>query len=133
MPKRFAATEGAIEKGLAHTSPKSGAKLVGEWVAALEESDLPGAKGLHNDLARLQKELEKDEPNGDRVQKILGKLGPATTKLADKGGGGGRAPGGPTPGCAYAQPASTWWGGGWPSAHMRMFWMTRSPGASRPS
>ncbi len=84
MPKRFAATKGAIEKGLAQTSPKSGAKLVGEWVAALEETDLPGAKGLHNDLARLQKELEKDEPSGDRVQKILGKLGPATTKLADK-------------------------------------------------
>lgn len=84
MPKRFAATEGAIEKGLASTSPKSGAKLVADWVAELEKSDLPGSKGLHADLARLQKELEKDEPNGDRVQKILGKLGPATTKLADK-------------------------------------------------
>lgn len=84
MPKRFAATEAAAEKGLAHTSPKNGAKLVGEWVAELEKTDLPGAKGLHNDLQRLQKELEKDEPNGDRVSKILGKLGPATTKLADK-------------------------------------------------
>lgn len=84
MPKRFAATEAAAEKGLAHTSPKNGAKLVGEWAAALEEADVPGSKGLHADLVRLQKELEKDEPNGDRVQKILGKLGPATTKLADK-------------------------------------------------
>ena len=84
MPKRFAATEAAVEKGLAHTSPKSGAKLVGEWAAELEKADLPGSKGLHGDLQRLQKELEKDEPNGDRIQKILGKLGPATTKLADK-------------------------------------------------
>lgn len=84
MPKRFAATEGAIEKGLANTSPKSGAKLVGEWVTELEKTDVAGAKGLHNDLARLQKELEKDEPNADRVSKILGKLGPATLKVADK-------------------------------------------------
>ena len=84
MPKRFAATEGAIEKGLAHTSPKAAAKLVGEWVGELEKTDIAGAKGLHADLARLQKELEKDEPNSDRVQKLLGKLGPATTKLADK-------------------------------------------------
>lgn len=84
MPKRFAATEGAIEKGLENTSPKNGAKLVGEWVAELEKTDIAGAKGLHGDLARLQKELEKDEPNGDRVSKILGKLGPATLKLADK-------------------------------------------------
>ena len=84
MPKRFAATEGAIEKGLENTSPKSGSKLVGEWVTELEKTDLAGAKGLHGDLVRLQKELDKDEPNGDRVTKILGKLGPATLKLADK-------------------------------------------------
>jgi hypothetical protein len=84
MPKRFAATENAVEKGLANTNPKSGAKLVSEWVSELEKTDVAGAKGLHNDLARLQKELEKDEPNGDRVSKILGKLGPATLKLADK-------------------------------------------------
>lgn len=84
MPKRFAATEAAAEKGLATITPSAGAKLVGDWVTELEKTDLPGAKGLHGDLLRLQKELEKDEPNGDRVTKILGKLGPATSKLADR-------------------------------------------------
>lgn len=84
MPKRFAATEGAIEKGLDKTSPKNGAKLVHEWSAELEKADVAGAKGLHNDLERLAKELEKDEPNSATIQKILGKLGPATAKLADK-------------------------------------------------
>ena len=84
MPQRFASTEKAIEKGLAHTSPKSGAKLVHEWVAELEKTDVAGAKGLHNDLDRLAKELDKDEPNVKRVTQLLGKLGPATVKLADK-------------------------------------------------
>ncbi len=84
MPKRFAATETAIEKGLANTTPTSGAKLVAAWAEELEKTDLPGAKGLHGDLLRLQKELEKDAPDGDRVTKILGKLGPATTRLADR-------------------------------------------------
>lgn len=84
MPKRFAATEAAAEKGLATITPANGAKLVGEWAAELEKTDLPGAKGLHADLLRLHKELEKDEPNADRVTKILGKLGPATTKLAER-------------------------------------------------
>lgn len=84
MPKRFAATGAAAEKGLENTSPKNGGKLVAEWAAELEKTDLAGAKGLHNDLVRLQTELEKDEPNGDKVSKILGKLGPATLKLADK-------------------------------------------------
>ena len=84
MPQRFASTEKAIEKGLSHTSPKSGAKLVHEWVAELEKTEFAGAKGLHNDLDRLAKELDKDEPNTDRITKLLGKLGPATVKLADK-------------------------------------------------
>lgn len=84
MPKRFAATEGAIEKGLDKTSPKSGAKLVHEWSAELEKTEISGAKGLRGDLDKLAKELEKDEPNAATVQKLLGKLGPATAKLADK-------------------------------------------------
>ena len=84
MPKRFAATEGAIEKGLESTSPKAGAKLAHEWAAELEKTDGAGAKGVHGDLGRLAKELEKDEPKSETIQKILGKLGPATLKLADK-------------------------------------------------
>ena len=84
MPKRFAATEGAIEKGLDQTTPKSGAKLAHDWATELEKTEVAGAKGVHGDLERLAKELEKDEPNGATVQKILGKLGPATVKLADK-------------------------------------------------
>ena len=84
MPKRFAATEYAVEKGLSTVTPKQGAKLAGDWLTELENVDTSGAKGIHGDLQRLVKELEKDEPNGDRVQKILGKLGPATVKIADK-------------------------------------------------
>lgn len=84
MPKRFAATENAIEKGLDQTSPKSGAKLVHEWSAELEKTDVSGAKGLHGDLDKLAKELEKDEPDTAKIQKLLGKIGPATVKLADK-------------------------------------------------
>ena len=44
----------------------------------------PGSKGLHGDLERLKKELEKDEPNGEAIGKIVHKLGAATTKSADK-------------------------------------------------
>lgn len=84
MPKRFAATEGAIEKGLENASPKAGAKLAHEWAAELEKTEVTGAKGLRGDLEKLAKELEKDEPNQATVAKLLGKLGPATVKLADK-------------------------------------------------
>ena len=87
MPKRFAATENAIEKGLENASPKSGAKLVEDWLTEIEKDDISGSKGLQHDLERLHKELSVDEPNADKVQKILGKLGPATLKLAAKADG----------------------------------------------
>ncbi len=87
MPKRFAATETAIENGLANATPKQGAKLVEDWLTEIGKDDVSGSKGLQHDLERLHKELSADQPNGDRVQKILGKLGPATLKLADKADG----------------------------------------------
>jgi hypothetical protein len=39
---------------------------------------------VHGDLERLAKELEADEPDGDKIVRLLGKLGPATQKLADR-------------------------------------------------
>lgn len=84
MPKRFTATENAIEKGLENTSPKAGAKLVREWLDEVAKLDLPGAKGLHGDLDKLATELEKDEADPKKIEKLLGKLGPATVKLADR-------------------------------------------------
>ena len=84
MPKRFAATENALEKGLANVSPATGAKLAAKWAEELAKLDVAGAKGLHNDLLQLEKELKKDKANGDHVKKILGKIGPETLKLADK-------------------------------------------------
>ncbi len=84
MPQRFAATENAIEKGLDKATPQAGAKLVEEWVKALESVEVTGVKGLHTDLVALEKELTKAEPNGEHIQKLLGKIGPSTVKLADK-------------------------------------------------
>ena len=84
MPARFAATENAIEKGLETSKPASAVKLIEAWEAELNDLDIPGAKGIAGDLERLKKLLEKDEPDGDKVKALLGKLGEATTKIAAK-------------------------------------------------
>ena len=84
MPQRFTATENAIEKGLDKASPKAGAKLVEDWVKALETVEATGVKGLHADLVALEKELNKDEPSGDHIKTLMAKIGPATVKMADK-------------------------------------------------
>ena len=84
MSKRFAATNSAIEKGLENASSKSAIGLIEGWEAELEGAEFTGSKGLTGDLAKLRKELEKDAPKGETVTKLIGKLGAATTKSADK-------------------------------------------------
>ena len=84
MPARFTATNNAIEKGLENATPKSAIGLIDGWATELEKNEFSGSKGIHGDLERLKKELEKDQPNGESIGKIVHKLGAATTKSADK-------------------------------------------------
>ena len=84
MPKRFAAVEHAAEKGFENTSPSAGAKLVNDWAKEVEALDLAGAKGLHGELVHLERELSSDAPDEKRIKTLLGKVGQATVKLADK-------------------------------------------------
>lgn len=84
MPARFTATNNAIEKGLENATPKAAIGLIDGWATEVEKTEFTGSKGLHGDLEKLKKELERDEPNGDAISKLVGKLGAATTKSADK-------------------------------------------------
>ncbi|MCW3796924.1 hypothetical protein OMW55_03780 [Sphingomonas sp. BN140010] len=84
MPQRFTATENAFEKGIEKTSPKQGAKLAGEWVEELRKAEFSGAKGLASELERLEKLLNEDEPDGDKLRTLLDKIGQDTAKAADR-------------------------------------------------
>jgi hypothetical protein len=84
MPQRFTATENAFDKGIEKTSPKQGAKLAGEWVEELRKADFTGAKGLASELERLEKLLNADEPDGEKVRKLLDQIGEGTAKAAER-------------------------------------------------
>ncbi len=84
---RYAATQNAIEKGLDQVSPDAGVKLVDDWIEQLQGVDKPGAVAVAKDLERLKAELARETPREANVLKIVGKLGGATTRLADKAEG----------------------------------------------
>ena len=84
MAIKFPATMTAINRGLDSVKPARGADMVEDWEAALAEVDHPGAKGILRDLAALRKQLEKAEPDSDRVHALLHRLGENTIKIADK-------------------------------------------------
>ncbi len=87
MALKFAGTMNAINRGLDATKPTKGADMVEDWEAALADSEVSGSKGILRDLAALRKQLERDEPDADRVHALLHRLGAATTKIADKADG----------------------------------------------
>lgn len=84
MAVKFTATMNAINRGLEKTKPAKGADMVEDWEAALAETDVSGAKGILRDLTSLRKQLEKDEPDADRIHVLLHRLGEATVKIADR-------------------------------------------------
>lgn len=84
MAVKFAATMNAVNKGLDGLSPHKGADLIEDWETALADLDVPGAKGIARDLASLRKQLEKPEPDSDRVLALLSRLGQATSTIAGR-------------------------------------------------
>ena len=84
MPARFAATATAFEKGIEDTKPAAAIKLIEGWEDALKGVDIPGTKGIANDLEALKKALDGDEPDSARVKTLLGKLAGEVTKIAGR-------------------------------------------------
>lgn len=80
---KFAETMKLVEAGADKGAGSKGVTNIQDWEKALAEVDAPGAKGLHGDLESLRKQLEKEEPDAERVASLLHKLGAATTKIAD--------------------------------------------------
>ncbi len=84
MAIKFAGTLNAVNRGLDGTKPDKGAHLVEDWETALADTEVTGAKGILRDLQALRKQLEKGEPDADRVHALLHRLGEATVKIAGK-------------------------------------------------
>ena len=84
MAVKFTTTLNAINRGLETSKPAKGADLIEDWEAALADTDVSGAKGILRDLTSLRKQLEKDEPDADRVHALLHRLGEATVKISDR-------------------------------------------------
>lgn len=84
MAIKFAGTINALNRGIVATKPDKGADMIEDWEAALSDIDTPGAKGILRDLASLRKQLERAEPDADRVHALLHRLGEATTRIAEK-------------------------------------------------
>jgi hypothetical protein len=84
MPARFTATQNAFEKGIENTKPNAAVKMIQGWEDELAKTDVSGAKGIAGDLESLRKALEKEEPDGGRITRLLGELAESIKKIAGR-------------------------------------------------
>ncbi len=84
MAARFTATINAFNRGIENTKAGPAGNLIEDWETAVADLDAPGAKGIARDLAALRKALDRPEPDAQRIDTLLHRLGEATLKIADR-------------------------------------------------
>ena len=84
MPAYFSGTTNALKKGVTKMSAEAAIKKIEGWEEALQEVEIPGARAILRDLGALKRQLDQDEPDGDRIRTILSRLADATMKISDR-------------------------------------------------
>ena len=86
MPQ-FDATIKHIQDGVKGFTVKAAIKNIEGWEATLEKVEVPAAKAIIKDLEALKKMLESDKLDGEKVKKLILKLGKETVAIAGKSEG----------------------------------------------
>ena len=84
VPAYFSGTTNALKKGVMKMTADAAIKKIEGWEEALQEVEIPGARAILRDLGALKRQLDQDEPDGDRIRTILSRLADATIKISDK-------------------------------------------------
>lgn len=84
---QYAETQKALESGFEGVTPEKGVQLIEKWEETLKDFGSKGSKGILRDLGALKKALQADEPDAEKIQTLLGKLGQETTEIAEEAEG----------------------------------------------
>ncbi len=83
MPQ-FDATINHIKEGVKGFTVKAAIKNIEGWEATLEKVEVPVAKTIIKDLEALKKLLSSEKLDGEKVKKLVAKLGKETVQIAGK-------------------------------------------------
>ena len=88
MPQ-FDATINHIKDGVKGFTAKAAIKNIEGWEATLEKIETPIAKTIIKDLEALKKLLSSEKLDGEKIGKLVAKLGKETVQIAGKTEGKG--------------------------------------------
>ncbi len=86
MPQ-FDATINHIKEGVKGFTVKAAIKNIEGWEATLEKIENPGAQAVSKDLGALKELLGAEKLDGNKIKKLVQKLGKETIAVAKKAEG----------------------------------------------
>jgi hypothetical protein len=84
MAAYFAGTLTALKKGITKMTISAAVRNIENWEESLQDVELTGCRAILRDLAALKKQLQEDEPDGDRIRHLMAKLASQTVSIADR-------------------------------------------------
>jgi hypothetical protein len=84
MAAYFAGTLTAFRKGITKMPVAAAIKNIEAWEERLQEVELTGCRAILRDLAALKKQLQEDEPDGERIRHLMAKLASQTIAISEK-------------------------------------------------
>jgi hypothetical protein len=84
MVAYFSGTIDALKKGVTKMSVAAAIKNIENWEESLRDIELTGCRSILRDLAALKKQLQEDQPDGDRIRHLMAKLASETVTISQK-------------------------------------------------
>jgi hypothetical protein len=84
MVAYFSGTMDALKKGVMKMSISAAIKNIEHWEDSLRDVELTGCRSILRDLAALKKQLQEDQPDGERIRHLMAKLASETVTISKK-------------------------------------------------
>jgi hypothetical protein len=84
MAAYFAGTLTALKKGITKMSISAAIRNIENWEESLQDVEITGCRAILRDLGALKKQLQEDEPDGERIRHLMARLASQTMSVADR-------------------------------------------------
>jgi hypothetical protein len=87
MAAYFSGTIAALKKGITQMSISAAVRNIENWEESLQDVELTGCRAILRDLAALKKQLQEEEPDGERIRHLMARLANQTIAVGERADG----------------------------------------------
>ena len=84
MAAYFSGTINALKRGITKMTVSAAVRNIENWEENLAEVEVSGCRAVLRDLGTLKKQLQEDEPDGERIRHLIARLASQTISVSEK-------------------------------------------------